>query len=181
MYDLNKEVFDEMLVRKSNKEMFTVYDIRRILLCRIGGTIYHDDVRVAVESQYKQAGFHRDIGYHLPYSPPPQIYYQKGQDINKYDPEALDPIRSTTIPTAGFVSMCGNCMPAISSFSQPKPKVQTEYFYARVNKKTGERSKPYSSYNHSGLYRTKNGPVQLGGNDKDHEVVKYKVTLERVN
>lgn len=179
--NLDKLVMNEMRIRKSNKEMFSVYDITRIIRNNVKTLISHDDVRKAVESQYQKIGLLREIAYHLPFSPPPQCYYQNGQDIIKYDPDALDPTKEVITANLSQLGVSGfyQCKPSsISGNTQP----QVEYFYACVDKKTGERAISISidSNNRTGLYLDKNGPAQLLRNNPNHEVVKYKVTLEMV-
>ena len=174
MYNLEKEVLNEILLRKDRNEMFTAYDITRILRSKIKTIINHDDVRTAVESQYKKAGFQREVAYHLPYSPPPQIYHQKGQDICNYDPNALDPDHKTAV----IVSMCEIGMPSISLLSKSQSSLKV---YALVEKASGLVVKNYSGRGGE-FYLSKQGPNQMLRKKLKpdaYEIVEYKVTLEK--
>jgi hypothetical protein len=174
----HSDVLNEILLLKG-KSMFTVYDVRRILEHKSGLTVNHSIVRDWVEFYYKQAGLRRDIGYHLSYSPPPQIYYVDGQNIINYDPDALDP---TNIQVSDGEAKAASIPAKSRTIKVVAVPVQTEYLYALVNKKTGERVKPFKG-NTVGLYKTRNGPVQLQDNRyyyKDYEVIKYEVVLKPV-
>lgn len=177
MSDLSHEVIDEMLLLRG-RNLFTVYDITRRLQSKCKTPIIHDEVRSTVEAFYRQAGLRRDIGYHLPFSPPPQIYYVTGQDINDYDPDALDPANVNVTAAEAEVAT----IPVPRTLQVVAVPVQTEYMYALVNKKTGERIAPYKG-NSIGLYKTRNGPSQLQDSrslHRDYEVVRYEVILKPV-
>lgn len=181
MNSLHVEILNEMMLL-CGQSMFTVYDVRRILEHKTGEKFSHDDVREWVEFYYKQVGLRREIGYQLPYSPPPQIYYTKGQDINKYDPDALDPLNAYEVKVTAKQAKAA-IMPAQSrTVKVVAVPVQTEYLYALVDKKTGKRIRPCKG-NSIGLYKTRNGPMQLQwpGKKKDYEVIKYEVILKPVD
>lgn len=157
MKNLNSEVLNEMMLL-AGRDIFSVYDIRRILENKSGKNINHDEVRKWVEFYYKMVGLNRRIGYHLPFSPPPQLYYVKGQDISKYDPNALKPVVKNL---------------------QPKK----EYWYALLHKPSGQILTSKSNWN--GFYRNRVGPAALRSSrkkeiGKDCEIVKYEVILTPV-
>lgn len=168
MNNLHLEVLNQMMILFGQRQLFTAYDITRILRVK-DRNVTHDDVRSWVEFYYKQVGLERTIGYHLPYSPSPQIYHTKNQDILKYDPDALDPNKEVKVTT--------------KEAKAATIPVQTEYWYALIHKPSGERVTPYKG-NKLGLYRTRNGPKQLmisqGIYSKDYEIIKYEVLLKPV-
>lgn len=177
MRDLSHEVIEEMLLLRG-RSLFTVYDITRRLQSKHITHINHDEVRSTVEAFYRQAGLRRDIGYHLSFSPPPQIYYVTGQDINDYDPDALDPANVNVTAEEAEVAT----IPVPRTVQVLAVPVQTEYLFALVDKHTGKRAVPFKG-NSVGLYKTRNGPNQLKSNhawNPDYEVVRYEVILKPV-
>lgn len=177
--------------------MFTVYDVHRILENKFKCKFDYDIVRKWVRRYFENifpVGWTNDIGYHLKYDPAPHIYAPPGADIKKYDPDALDPNKVNVVTPSIDLNKLGEELfnwltsgsPLLRNFPGRSSAVtQPEYWYAAVDKKTGERLIPSSrrNGNNTGLYRNKNGPSQLLSDlsKNDYEIVKYEVTLKRVD
>lgn len=170
-----KQVIDNLT---NGNKLFTVYDITRILKQK-DKFVDHNDVRTWVRYYYQNGGFPagwtNKIGGHLPYNPSPHIYAPPKANIRQYDPDALDPARSIINLVPVSVSMCNSSL---------LTSTQTEYWYALIYKPNKTVVRPNKG-NTLGLYKTRQGPSQLKPTDqklaKDYEIVKYKVTLERVD
>ena len=104
--DLVRRYVDELV---KAVEPFTVFDVTRLIKFYKDVNVNHDDVRNEVEDYFfdgsiwgdgratlinpTKIGWKRTIGYHLPFTPPPQIYHRKDFNIKAYDQERLDPAK----------------------------------------------------------------------------------------
>lgn len=104
MFNLDNEATKVVNEFINNEEMFTVHNVKNILRMRFPNeNISHDDVRNVVEQLYSglylaHFEYYRDIGYHLPLNPPPQIYFNPNKhNINDFKVSSARNLQKTLV------------------------------------------------------------------------------------